>query len=90
MDAEFTTGGLVFMICAWGAITGLCAFCFYKVFKKQVVELRAEGRHPEACRAEGSSEVRQAHQPQSSHPRGSVAVLDRKDPVAPVNFSGWR
>ena len=35
MDAEFTTGGLVFMICSWGAITGLCAFCFYKVFKKQ-------------------------------------------------------
>ena len=34
MDAEFTMGGLVFMISAWGAIIGLCAFCFYKVFKK--------------------------------------------------------
>ena len=35
MNAEFTTGGLVFMVCSWGAITGLCAFCFYKVFKKK-------------------------------------------------------
>ena len=35
MNTEFTTGGLVFMICSWGTITGLCAFCFYKVFKKK-------------------------------------------------------
>ena len=35
MNAEFTAGGIAFMVCAWGAITGLCAFCFYKVFKKK-------------------------------------------------------
>ena len=34
MNSEFTTGGLVFMICSWSAIIGLCVFCFYKVFKK--------------------------------------------------------
>ena len=35
MNAEFTTGGLIFMIASWGAITALCAFCFAKVFKKK-------------------------------------------------------
>ena len=35
MDAEFTTGGLVFMISSWVAIMGLCTFCFIKVFKKK-------------------------------------------------------
>ena len=35
MDAEFTTGGLIFMITSWSAIIGLCNFCFSKVFKKK-------------------------------------------------------
>ena len=35
MDAEFTTGGLVFMIASWTAIVALCAFCFTKVLKKK-------------------------------------------------------
>ena len=28
MDAEFTTGGLIFMLTSWAAIIGLCIFCF--------------------------------------------------------------
>jgi hypothetical protein len=35
MNAEFSTGGLIFMVCSWAAIIGLCTFCFYKVFKKK-------------------------------------------------------
>ena len=35
MDAEFTTGGLIFMLTSWEAIIGLCIFCFSKVFKKK-------------------------------------------------------
>lgn len=35
MEAEFTTGGLIFMLASWAAITGLCAFCFAKVLKKK-------------------------------------------------------
>lgn len=34
MNAEFTTGGLIFMLTSWAAIIALCAFCFAKVFKK--------------------------------------------------------
>lgn len=35
METEFTIGGLVFMLASWTVITGLCAFCFAKVFKKK-------------------------------------------------------
>ena len=35
MEAEFTTGGLIFMLASWAAITGLCVFCFAKVLKKK-------------------------------------------------------
>lgn len=35
MEAEFTTGGLVFMLASWAFIIGLCAFCFAKVLKKK-------------------------------------------------------
>ena len=35
MDAELTTGGLLFMVLSWGAIVALCAFCFAKIFGKR-------------------------------------------------------
>ena len=31
MDAELTTGGLLFMLLSWGEIVALCAFCFAKI-----------------------------------------------------------
>ena len=35
MDAELTTGGLLFMVLSWGAIVALCVFCFAKIFGKR-------------------------------------------------------
>ncbi len=33
-----TTGGLIFLICAWGGITLLTIFCFIKVIKSEKKE----------------------------------------------------
>ena len=33
MDADLTTGGLLFMVLSWGAIVALCVFCFAKILK---------------------------------------------------------
>jgi hypothetical protein len=30
-----TTGGIIFLTCAWGGMIGLTIFCFYKVFKSE-------------------------------------------------------
>lgn len=30
-----TTGGITFMVVAWGLIIGLCAYCMVKVLRKQ-------------------------------------------------------
>ena len=35
MNAELTTGGLLFMVLSWGAIVALCAFCFAKILKNR-------------------------------------------------------
>lgn len=32
---ELSTGGIIFMVGSWAAITGLCAFCFAKVLNKK-------------------------------------------------------
>lgn len=33
--AEMTTGGWVFMICAWAGILSLAAFCFSKILRNR-------------------------------------------------------
>ena len=35
MDAELTTGGLLFMVLSWGAIVALRVFCFAKILKNR-------------------------------------------------------
>ena len=32
---ELTTGGIIFLSCAWGGITLLTIFCFKKVIKSE-------------------------------------------------------
>lgn len=34
-NIELTTNGVIFMVSSWAVIIALCAFCFYKVFKKK-------------------------------------------------------
>ena len=33
-----TTGGWLFLILCWGAILGLCAYCFRAIFSKKAEE----------------------------------------------------
>jgi hypothetical protein len=35
VPTSLTAGGLAFMLLAWGGITGLTVFCFYKLFRTQ-------------------------------------------------------